>query len=230
MERVSTEEVQMLLKFMSKGYKVPAIIQDTIFEIAKREIEEKERVVLVKRDPDIERGRVQAAYVKIIDGKTIDIHPLMCAGMGADFDGDSCYCNITFYKPWQGIMAKYTCHIEDFHKHVTIKYTHSKKKDNGVIIKYFDVVDEVYADAIDIETGSVEKKRIEKWSIHYNLNMYEIKGLNSKKQVFVSDNHSIVVYDNRDKKIIKATPEEILEDKERYFMIRKANNLEKTNE
>ncbi len=83
------DDIRKILKFIARGYKMPAIIQDTVFNAAVREIENKDRVVMIKRDPNVERGRIQGAYVKIIEGETIEIHPATVGGFGADFDGDT---------------------------------------------------------------------------------------------------------------------------------------------
>jgi hypothetical protein len=39
--KASIEEIRLALKYMAKGYKVPKIVHDVIFETAVREIEEK---------------------------------------------------------------------------------------------------------------------------------------------------------------------------------------------
>lgn len=88
-QKVSIDDIKNILKYISKGYKVSPVILETIRKVALKEIEEKNRVVLIKRDPNVERGRIQGCYVKIIDGETIEIHPASVSGYGADFDGDT---------------------------------------------------------------------------------------------------------------------------------------------
>jgi len=87
--KAAVEDIKSILKYMSKGFKLPAIIVDTIREVAKKEIEEKEKIVVIKRDPNIHTGRMQAVYPVITDGKTVEIHPSIVGPMGADFDGDT---------------------------------------------------------------------------------------------------------------------------------------------
>jgi DNA-directed RNA polymerase beta subunit/DNA-directed RNA polymerase beta' subunit len=48
-----------------------------------------DRPVLMKRDPVLHKYGVQAFYPRITSGKAIGIHPLVCAGYNADFDGDA---------------------------------------------------------------------------------------------------------------------------------------------
>jgi hypothetical protein len=87
--KVTVDELRKLLYYIMRGYKVPKIIYDVVFKVAKIEVEDKKRVVLIKRDPNIHRDRIQAAYVKVIEGETVELHPGIVGGFGADFDGDT---------------------------------------------------------------------------------------------------------------------------------------------
>lgn len=48
-----------------------------------------ERPLLVKRDPALHKYNIQAFRPKLTEGKAIKIHPLVCSGFNADFDGDT---------------------------------------------------------------------------------------------------------------------------------------------
>jgi DNA-directed RNA polymerase subunit beta' len=48
-----------------------------------------DRPILLKRDPALHRASVQAFRPKLVEGKAIQIHPLVCGGFNADFDGDT---------------------------------------------------------------------------------------------------------------------------------------------
>ncbi len=48
----------------------------------------KEHPVLLNRAPTLHRLGIQAFQPKLIEGKAIQIHPLVCAAFNADFDGD----------------------------------------------------------------------------------------------------------------------------------------------
>jgi DNA-directed RNA polymerase subunit beta' len=48
----------------------------------------KERPVLLNRAPTLHRLGIQAFEPLLVEGKAIQIHPLVCAAFGADFDGD----------------------------------------------------------------------------------------------------------------------------------------------
>jgi DNA-directed RNA polymerase subunit beta' len=48
-----------------------------------------ERPLLLKRDPSLHKFNVMAFRPKVVEGKAIKIHPLVCGGFNADFDGDT---------------------------------------------------------------------------------------------------------------------------------------------
>ena len=48
----------------------------------------KHHPVLLNRAPTLHRLGIQAFDIKLINGKAIELHPLVCTGFNADFDGD----------------------------------------------------------------------------------------------------------------------------------------------
>jgi DNA-directed RNA polymerase subunit beta' len=44
--------------------------------------------VLLNRAPTLHRLGIQAFQPKLIEGKAIQLHPLVCTAFNADFDGD----------------------------------------------------------------------------------------------------------------------------------------------
>jgi len=48
----------------------------------------KDHPVMLNRAPTLHRLGVQAFYPILVDGKAIKVHPLVCSGFNADFDGD----------------------------------------------------------------------------------------------------------------------------------------------
>lgn len=48
-----------------------------------------ERPMILKRDPVLHKFGVMAFKPKLVEGKAIQIHPLVCGGFNADFDGDT---------------------------------------------------------------------------------------------------------------------------------------------
>jgi DNA-directed RNA polymerase subunit beta' len=48
----------------------------------------RERPVLLNRAPTLHRLGIQAFEPLLVEGKAIQLHPLVCAAFNADFDGD----------------------------------------------------------------------------------------------------------------------------------------------
>ena len=67
---------------------------ERLIDIAKKEVwdileeETKKRIVLLNRAPTLHRLGIQGFQPVLIEGKAIQIHPLVCAAFNADFDGD----------------------------------------------------------------------------------------------------------------------------------------------
>ncbi len=60
----------------------PAEVWDILEEIIK------DHPILINRAPTLHRLGIQAFYPVLVDGNAIQIHPCICAGFNADFDGD----------------------------------------------------------------------------------------------------------------------------------------------
>ncbi|MFH1565963.1 MAG: DNA-directed RNA polymerase subunit beta' [bacterium] len=58
----------------------------------------KERPVLLNRAPTLWRLGIQAFYPKLIDGNAIQLHPCVCSGFNADFDGDQMAVHVPLSK------------------------------------------------------------------------------------------------------------------------------------
>jgi len=59
-----------------------AVVWDALDEVIKG------KYVLLNRAPSLHRLSIQAFQPKLVEGKAIQLHPLVCAGFNADFDGD----------------------------------------------------------------------------------------------------------------------------------------------
>ncbi|MCA9331686.1 DNA-directed RNA polymerase subunit beta' [Candidatus Saccharibacteria bacterium] len=69
----------------------------------------KGKYVLLNRAPSLHRLSIQAFQPRLIEGKAIQLHPLVCKGFNADFDGDQMAVHLPLsdeaQKEAQGIMA-----------------------------------------------------------------------------------------------------------------------------
>lgn len=70
----------------------PPEVFDVLEEITKN------HPVLLNRAPTLHRLGIQAFYPVLIEGKAISIHPCICAGFNADFDGDQMAVHIPLSK------------------------------------------------------------------------------------------------------------------------------------
>lgn len=80
---------------------------ERLIESGKREVwdilenETKGRLVLLNRAPTLHRLGIQAFQPILIEGKAIQIHPLVCAAFNADFDGDQMAVHLPLSKAAQ---------------------------------------------------------------------------------------------------------------------------------
>ena len=233
MEKVTIEEIRLLLKYMSKGYKVPEILHDEVFNAAVREIEDKKRVILIKRDPDVEAGRLQARLVKVVDGNTMEMHPATISPFGADFDGDSYWgrlrCSVFHTTNINGQIniTKLTCQAEDIlSKTDGFIFREEKVKSNGIIVKKYDMKPDYRIEilAIDPATGKSEMKNISEYSVHENIKMFKIEDSKDRFESFwASSDHSLIVYDGEDQMIKKISPIDLLANPTNKFLIQKGD-------
>jgi hypothetical protein len=72
--------------------------------------------VMLNRAPTLHRLSIQAFQPKLIEGKAIQLHPLVCGAFNADFDGDQMAVHVPFepggYPGSSGIDAFCTQHVE----------------------------------------------------------------------------------------------------------------------
>lgn len=91
--RMSTGMGPLTAKQMVEGDPDHALVKSSLQRVVE------ERPLLVKRDPALHKYNIQAFKPKLVEGKAIKIHPLICSGFGADFNGDSC-------KPSESLMIR----------------------------------------------------------------------------------------------------------------------------
>ncbi|MCA9408154.1 MAG: DNA-directed RNA polymerase subunit beta' [Candidatus Omnitrophica bacterium] len=63
--------------------------------------------IMLNRAPTLHRLSIQAFYPKLIEGKAIKLHPLVCAAFNADFDGDQMAVHVPL-----SIEAQMECRLE----------------------------------------------------------------------------------------------------------------------
>jgi hypothetical protein len=81
----------------------------------------------------------------------------------------------------------------------------------------------LYIKAININTGEIEERQILEFTKHENLIMYKIEDKQSNKRFktfHVSDDHSLIVYDKDNDEIVIKSPIEVINDSDRYYLIK----------
>jgi len=181
--------------------------------LAERALERvvQERPVLLKRDPVLHKYGIQAFQPKLTEGKAIKIHPLVCSGYNADFDGDqqcasvliaverSVYNRgISFYEPRRIYMTArfmeavgYTtdegelvvCNLEDF--------PHLPEKTTKGHIDYHPVPEGIRVVCLDEATGEPRLAPVTGWSLHRQRQI-EIVTTGSGRQIITDDDERAV--------------------------------------
>jgi hypothetical protein len=90
--------VNDITKLINKISNYPTLFPQELINFFRKVLEQDvlpDAVVVYKRDPALHKTSWLAAKPVIADQDTIQIHPLACAPLGGDFDGDSVDANIT---------------------------------------------------------------------------------------------------------------------------------------
>lgn len=117
-------------------------------------------------------------------------------------------------------------HISEFKDLCKCVLNKEYKSKNGANVTDYNVLDEVYINAIDINTGQIEKKRVTNWSIHENLRMWDIKKHNRNSLIppigefKVSEDHSLIVLDMEEETIKRTNIKDVIENQNKYAFIR----------
>ncbi|MFH1427907.1 MAG: DNA-directed RNA polymerase subunit beta', partial [Patescibacteria group bacterium] len=88
-KREVVHNVRSASRFIESG-------QDIVWDILEEIV--KKSYVLLNRAPTLHRLGIQAFRPKLIEGKAIQIHPLVCSAFNADFDGDQMAVHVPLTK------------------------------------------------------------------------------------------------------------------------------------
>jgi len=67
----------------------------------------KDHLVLLNRAPTLHKLGIQAFYPILVEGSSIEVHPCVCKGFNADFDGDQMAVHVPLGEQSQAEAAKY---------------------------------------------------------------------------------------------------------------------------
>lgn len=190
----------------------------------------KDRICIINRQPSLHRLSIFSFRMDIHKGNTLKIHPMITSPLNADFDGDSIssYISTTYVDKENDTNPTHAnrFHIKDFNNIHKTEFEKKFTRKDGVDVEIYNVLDDVYVNSINQKTGEIESKKVTKFHIHKNLNMYRIER-NKKnavcfdiKDLLVAQDHGLIAWDRENKEIISTTPLDVIKDKSRYFFIR----------
>jgi len=171
-------------------------------------------VCLLNRQPSLHKLSLMAFKILVEVINVIYIHPLVCGGFNADFDGDSIWskCRLRRLK-----HPDYIGEIENLKDTEMFEIIPEKEKEN---VSHYAPTEELYIKAISLEDGTIEEKKILDYSEHRNLKMFSINDPQNRFEKFwVSDDHSLIVWDENEQKNLKISPEELLKNPEGRYLI-----------
>jgi DNA-directed RNA polymerase subunit beta' len=102
-------------RLINDGYAHNIKNAEKLIQAGKREVwdilEEvtRDRYVLLNRAPTLHRLGIQAFKPKLVEGKAIQVHPLVCAAFNADFDGDQMAVHVPLSKAAQEEAKRLIC-------------------------------------------------------------------------------------------------------------------------
>lgn len=194
----------------------------------------KGKLILNKRDPVENRNSYIASYIRVDrDSLVIKLNPLDCPRLGGDFDGDSLVSRINLILPDNKIK---NIHISEFKDICNCEKNNTYTSKNGATVTDYNVLDDVYIDAIDINNGDIQKKKITNWSVHEHLKIWDIKKHNRNSLIptigefKVSEDHSLIVLDMENESIKRTNIKDVIENKNKYAFIRTTNLIKKSDQ
>jgi hypothetical protein len=172
-------------------------VLDTLYEVAKEVT--KDQVVIFKRDPVSNRNNYSAAsIIPVKVGQVAVVNSLDLAPMG----GDCMQGHVVTFKKVNNDFISTIEKIDNFYKNHKLTFIEKRIIDDKVIYDYL-VNDEVYSMGINESTGKPEYSKIQRWSIHNNINLIKIsvgsyKSIISNKKSFYCYNINSEQYQKLD--------------------------------
>jgi hypothetical protein len=174
---------------------------------------------MVKRDPVLHTASYMGYTPILHHGSTLEISTLNVGPHTADFDGDSNYLNLLIKSDFDKKIKK--AHIKDLLNEYKFKFKDSKIKSNGIVVTHYTPEEKLEVKAIDPNTGSVEYKEINDYSVHENIQMYKVHDKKTRFEDFwLSYDHSAIIYYEYEQTIKKISPRELLENPKGKYLIK----------
>jgi len=173
-----------------------------------------DRPTMYSRAPAWHKFNVVGGTAKIISGKTILINPLVGTGLAADHDGDSLLTStlirtnldLSSVTTYSGAMIT-NQKIMTFEGNINIQdmpIVPGSEIKKSATVSEWDVPAGVLMYGLDRQTGQHGWFPVTKFSVHRDLEMWDI-GLYNKTNLVVSSDHSLVAY--REGTLVTVNPE-----------------------
>jgi DNA-directed RNA polymerase beta subunit len=172
-----------------------------------------ERPVLMKRDPALHAYSVQGFHPRIASSKAIEMHPMVCGGFNADFDGDSILGEVLvlaetaggaivegggFTLPHTGnVAAIHVLNLEDF----------PRLNETAVLLPggatEYSVPSGTYVPAF--HQGRVQMMPVTRYSVHPACEEWVVR-TERGRELHCSEDHSLALLDPDTLEVVKRRP------------------------
>lgn len=173
-----------------------------------------ERPVLMKRDPALHKYSVQAFKARTVEGSAIKIHPLVCGGFSADFDGDSALGEViivTSSELWhKECEEKHMPHTGQVLTFATVDLADFPRIEETRVVKKSGVEEYTVPAGICVpaySNGKMELKPVSAYSVHPNCEEWVVR-TRLGREITCSADHSLALLDPGTLDIVAAPPRE----------------------
>lgn len=175
-----------------------------------------DQVVMCKRDPVVQRKSWFSATPVITEGRVAYVNSMDLGPLG----GDCVKGNIITYTKEKNRFIQHIESIDEFYKNHDLTLI-EKRVINNVDIYDFLVNDEVYSVGMNEQNGTIQYSKIQRWSIHNNINLKNI--LINNTSITISENKSCYVYSKSEKVFKKLSISEVIENESDLLFIKGSN-------
>lgn len=175
-----------------------------------------DQVVMCKRDPVAQRKYWFSATPVITEGRVAYVNSMDLGPLG----GDCVKGNIITYTKEKNRFIQHIESIDEFYKNHDLTLI-EKRVINNVDIYDFLVNDEVYSVGMNEQNGTIQYSKIQRWSIHNNINLKNI--LINNTSITISENKSCYVYSKSEKVFKKLSISEVIENESDLLFIKGSN-------
>lgn len=175
-----------------------------------------ERPVLLKRDPALHKYSIQGFQPRIVEGNTMKVHPLVCGGFGADFDGDSALGEIIVVttkgsgdKDLGGFDMP---HIGKIAAARVVDLAEFPRIENSATVNHRGVTEYMVPAGTYVPAylnGEMRMMEVTEYSVHPNCEEWRVE-THRGREVICSENHSLAVLDPDTLEVVKKSPREAL--------------------